>query len=195
MTTGPAKQEPTVPQESVKITKGTACLISFKSMDFLPIDFRYRMKQPESAFCTKSIMSLKMHAEKSHAQQPMEHRPVASWASTVVDYFDLKARLLAVESKEALNHFVGLLILVGVLLVLALSSVLMYGAFLLYLVSLLLHLAWGWSALISAVILTLALFLALLLLRVRLRKPIFQMTLKDLEKDKEWLSPSKTKVF
>jgi uncharacterized membrane protein YqjE len=136
-----------------------------------------------------------MDAEKSNAQQPMGYRPVASWASTVIDYFDLKARLLAVEFKEAFNHFVGLLILVVVLLVLALSSVLMYGAFLLYLVSLLLHLAWGWSALISAVILTLACVLALLILRVRLRKPIFQMTLKDLEKDKEWLSPSKTKVF
>src|ERR1700758_3187527 len=99
-------------------------------------------------------MRLKMDAEKANAQQPMEYRPVASWASSVIDYFDLKARLLAFESKEAFNHVVGLLILVGVLLVLALSSVLMYGAFLLYLVSLLLHLAWGWSALISAVILT-----------------------------------------
>jgi hypothetical protein len=34
-----------------------------------------------------------------------------------------------------------------------------------------------------------------LLLKVRLGKPVFRMTLKDLEKDKEWLSPSKTKAF
>jgi uncharacterized membrane protein YqjE len=140
-------------------------------------------------------MRLKMDAEKSNAQQPMEHRPVASWASTVIDYFDLKARLLAVESKEASHHFVGLLILVGVLLVLAVSSVLMYGAFLLYLVSLIFHLVWGWSAMICAVILTLAGILAFLLLRVRLRKPVFQMTLKDLGKDEEWLSHSKTKAY
>ena len=133
-----------------------------------------------------------MEAEKSSAQQPMEHRPVASWASTVIDYFDLKARLLAIESKEASNHFIGLLILVGVLVVLAVSSVLMYVAFLLYLVSLVLHLVWGWSALICAVILTLAGVFAFLLLRVRLGKPVFQMTLKDLGKDKEWLSQSKT---
>jgi uncharacterized membrane protein YqjE len=136
-----------------------------------------------------------MDADKFSAQQPIQQRPVGSWASTVIDYFGSKTRLLAIESKEASNHFVGLLILVGVLLVLAVSSVLMYGAFLLYLVSLLLHLNWGWSALISAVILTLACVLALLILRVRLRKPVFQITLKDLEKDKEWLSPSKTKVF
>jgi hypothetical protein len=48
-----------------------------------------------------------MDAEKSNADQPMEHRPVASSASTVIDYFELKARLLVVESKEASNHFVG----------------------------------------------------------------------------------------
>jgi uncharacterized membrane protein YqjE len=136
-----------------------------------------------------------MDAEKSNANQPREHRPVASWPSTVIDYFDLKARLLAVESKEASNHFVGLLILVGVLLVLAIASVLMYGAFLLYLVSLVLHLVWGWSALICAVILTLAGVFAFLLIRVRLRQPVFQMTLKDLGKDKEWLSQSKTKAY
>jgi len=131
----------------------------------------------------------------TNAKQPREHRPVASWASTVIDYFDLKARLLAVESKEASHHFIGLLMLVGVLVVLAISSVLMYGAFLLYLVSLVLHLVWGWSALICAVILTLAGVVAFLLLRVRLRQPVFQMTLKDLRKDKEWLSQSKTKGY
>ena len=136
-----------------------------------------------------------MDAENANAQQPMGHRPVARWASTVIDYFDLKARLLAVESKEASKHFVRLLILLGVLLVLAVSSVLMYGAFLLYLVSLVLHLVWGWSALICALILTLAGVFAFLLLRVRLRKPVFQMTLKDLGKDKEWLSQSKTKAY
>ena len=75
-----------------------------------------------------------MDAEKSSAQQAIEGRPAASWASIFLDYFDLKARLLAVESKEAAGHFVGLLVLLGVMLVLAVSSVLMYGAFLLYLV-------------------------------------------------------------
>ena len=135
-----------------------------------------------------------MDPEKSSVQQATEGRPAANWASIFLDYFDLKARLLAVESKEASGHFVGLLILVGVVLVLALSSVLMYGAFILYLVSLVFHLAWGWSALICGVVLTLSGILAFFLLRTRLRKPVFQMTLKDLEKDKEWLSHSKTKA-
>ncbi|HZC34447.1 MAG TPA: phage holin family protein [Chthoniobacterales bacterium] len=135
-----------------------------------------------------------MKAEKSSVQQAMERRPVASWASIFLDYFDLKARLLAVESKEAAGHFIGLLVVVGVMLILALCSVLMYGAFLLYLVALLLHVAWGWSALICGVVLTVSALLTFFLLRIRLRKPVFQMTLKDLEKDKEWLTQSKTKV-
>jgi uncharacterized membrane protein YqjE len=135
-----------------------------------------------------------MNAEKSDVQQAMARRPVASWASIFLDYFDSKARLLAVESRKATGHFIGLLVLLGIMLVLALCSVLTYGAFLLYLVGLLFHLAWGWSALICGLILTLLSILTFFLLRIRLRKPVFQTTLKDLEKDKEWLIQSKTKA-
>jgi uncharacterized membrane protein YqjE len=142
----------------------------------------------------ESKMRPKMDAEKSSVEQAMEGQPLASWASIFLDYFDLKARLLAVESREVTGHFVGLLVLLGIVLVLALCSVLMYGAFLLYLVALLFHLAWGWSALICGVILTLSGIVASFLLRIRLRKPIFQMSLKDLERDKEWLTQSKTKA-
>ena len=135
-----------------------------------------------------------MDAEKSSVQQSIEGRPVASLASIFLDYFDLKTRLLAAESREATGHFIWLLVLVRIILVLALCSVIMYGAFLLYLVALLFHLAWGWSALICGVILTLSGILAFFLLRMRLRKPIFQTSLKDLEKDKAWLTQSKTKA-
>jgi uncharacterized membrane protein YqjE len=135
-----------------------------------------------------------MDTEKSSVQQAIEGRPAASWASIFLDYFDLKARLLAVESKEAAGHFIGLLVLLGVILVLAVSSVLMYGTFLLYLVSILLRLSWGWSALICGATLTLSSVAAFFLLRMRLRKPVFQITLKDIQKDKEWLSQSRTKT-
>ena len=119
-------------------------------------------------------------------------KPVASWASIFLDYVELKARLLARESKEASGHLIGLIVLTGVVLVLAIASVLMYGAFLLFAVALLLHLAWGWSALICGLILTLLGVIIFLALRQRLRKPVFQMTLKDIEKDKEWLTQKKT---
>jgi uncharacterized membrane protein YqjE len=135
-----------------------------------------------------------MDSEKMTARQVIEGRPAASWASIFLDYFESKARLLAIESREASGHFIGLLVMVGVMLVLALSSVLMYGAFLLYLVALLLHLAWGWSALICGVLLTVCSVVIFFLLRIRLRKPVFQTTLRDIQKDKEWLSQSKTKI-
>ena len=122
----------------------------------------------------------------------IEGKPVASWASTFLDYLELKARLLARESKEASGHLIGLVLLTGVVLVLAIASVLMYGAFLLFAVALLLHLAWGWSALICGLILTLSDVIIFFALRHRLRKPVFQITLKDIEKDKEWLTQKKT---
>jgi uncharacterized membrane protein YqjE len=135
-----------------------------------------------------------MHADRPNNQNAMSGRLVASWASILLDYIDLKANLLAVESTEAIRHFTGILVVVAVLVVLALSSVLMYGAFLLYGVALLFHLDWGWSALICGAILTLAGVIAFFLLRAGLRKPVFQMTLRDLAKDKEWLTQEKTKT-
>ena len=126
--------------------------------------------------------------------QAMEGRPMTSWASIFLDYLDLKAHLLAVESKEAIGHLTGILLLLAVVVVVAVSSVLMYGAFLLFLIALLFHLAWGWSALICGVILTILGIIAFFLLRRRLRKPIFKLTLQDLAKDKEWLTQPKTKA-
>ena len=126
-----------------------------------------------------------MDNDQSSAQQVLQSQGPVSWASVLLDYIDLKARLLALESKEAVGHFVVILIIIGVSLVLALSAALMYGAFLLYLVALLLHLAWGWSALICGVLLTIFSLGGFVLLRIQLRKPIFQTTLKDIQKDKE----------
>jgi uncharacterized membrane protein YqjE len=95
-----------------------------------------------------------MDNEKSSAQQVLQGQPPVRWAGVLLDYLGLKGRLLALESKEAVGHFVRILVVIGVTLVLALSSAFMYGVFLLYLVTLLLHLAWGWSALISGALLT-----------------------------------------
>ena len=135
-----------------------------------------------------------MDNEKSSAQQVLQGQPPVSWAAVLLDYLDLKGRLLALESKEAVGHFVGILVIVGVTLVLALSSALMYGVFLLYLVALFLHLAWGWSALICGALLTIISLGGFFLLRLQLKKPIFQTTLKDIQKDKAWLGQPKTKI-
>jgi len=126
-----------------------------------------------------------MDGDKSSGQKLKEAPPVTTWLSTFLDYFSLKTRLLAVESREAAGHFIGILTVLVAMLVLGLCSILLYGAFFLYLIALLFHLAWGWSALICGVVLTVFSVFACLLLRMRLRKSVFQMSLKDLEKDKE----------
>ena len=135
-----------------------------------------------------------MNPQKSSIRQTIESDHLRSWASIFLDYLNAKAQLVAAESREASAHFIAILVLIGVILVLSLSSVLMYGACLLYLVGALFHLPWGWSALICGALLTLFTLLFFLLLRVQLRKPVFQMSLQDLEKDKEWLSQAKTKA-
>jgi uncharacterized membrane protein YqjE len=134
-----------------------------------------------------------MSAKESNVNGIASVRPVASWASIFLDYLDLKAHLLAVESREAGSHLIGLLIISATILVLVLCSVLLYAAFLLFMIALLFHLAWGWSALICGVVTTCAAILVFFFLRMRLRKPVFQMTLNDLARDREWLSQSKTK--
>src|ERR1700747_3195879 len=62
-------------------------------------------------------MEKQMEAQNADTPQATQGRPIASWASILLDYFDQKARLLAVESKEASSHFIGLLVLLGVILV------------------------------------------------------------------------------
>jgi cytochrome c biogenesis protein CcdA len=135
-----------------------------------------------------------MNAEKSSAQKEMEGSPHRSWAATLLDYFDAKARLMATESREASRHLVLLLVLLAAILVLSVFAVLMYGAFLLYAIGLIFHLPWGWSALISGTIAILFGFLVLLWFRIEISKPVFKMSLQDLQKDKEWLIQSRTKA-
>jgi hypothetical protein len=49
-----------------------------------------------------------MDNEKSSAHQVLQGQPPVSWAAVLLDYLDLKGRLLALESKEAVSHFVGI---------------------------------------------------------------------------------------
>ena len=135
-----------------------------------------------------------MNAEKSNVQQAIEGRPLSSWAATLLDYFDAKVRLMAAESREASRHFLLLLILIGAVLVVSLCGLVMYAAFLLFVIGIIFHLAWGWSALIGGTAATLVSVLLFFWFRIQIRKPIFQMSLKDLQKDREWLSQSRTKA-
>jgi uncharacterized membrane protein YqjE len=92
-----------------------------------------------------------MNSEKPDDRQTGPIGPAGNWASTFLDYLALKLRLFVVESTEATGHCIRLLILLGIALGLTVGSILTYGAFILYLVMLLLRLDWGWSALICAI--------------------------------------------
>jgi hypothetical protein len=58
-----------------------------------------------------------MSSERPSVSGIASVRPVASWASVFLDYLDLKAHLLAVESKEAVSDLTGFLVIVRTLLV------------------------------------------------------------------------------
>jgi uncharacterized membrane protein YqjE len=53
---------------------------------------------------------------------------------------------------------------------------------------LVLHWDWGWCALASAVLLLLLSVSSVLVLRFRIVRPIFPVTLAEVKKDREWLS-------
>jgi uncharacterized membrane protein YqjE len=135
-----------------------------------------------------------MNSEKSDDGQAGPIGPAGNWASTFLDYLALKLHLFVIESTEATGHYLRLFVLLGITLGLTIGSILAYGAFILYLVTLLLRLDWGWSALICAITLTLLAVLTFSVLRMGLRKPMFRTSIKELEKDREWLSQSKTKL-
>jgi uncharacterized membrane protein YqjE len=135
-----------------------------------------------------------MDNEKSSAQQVLQGQPPVSWATALFDYLDLKGRLLTLESKEAVGHFVGILVIIGVTLVLALSSALTYSVFLLYLVALFLHLAWVWSALICRALLTIFSLGGSSCCDYSSRSRYFRRHSKIFQKDKEWLSQPKIKI-
>jgi hypothetical protein len=50
-------------------------------------------------------MEKQTEAQNADTQQATQGRPFASWASILLDYFDQKARLLAVESKRGEQSF------------------------------------------------------------------------------------------
>jgi len=64
---------------------------------------------------------------------------------------------------------------------------LMFAVFLLYLIITLLHWEWGWGALLCSGILLLGSIAVAIILRIRIGRPLFSLTLAELQKDREWL--------
>ncbi|MBV9105096.1 MAG: phage holin family protein [Verrucomicrobia bacterium] len=113
---------------------------------------------------------------------------VRNWVASFLTYLDLRLRLLGLESKEAGLHLLVLaLLLVGALVFFA-GFLVMLLVFFLYLLTLIFHWAWGWSALTCAGISLLIAIIVGIIFRLRIVKPVFPTTFAEFKRDREWLT-------
>src|SRR6266436_966065 len=112
---------------------------------------------------------------------------IRSWVASFLRYAELRLRLLGLESKEAGLHLLILGVLFASTVALFASCLLMFAVFLLYLIITLLHWEWGWERLLSSGILLLGAAFPAFFLRFRIGRPLFPLTLAELQKDREWL--------
>ena len=112
---------------------------------------------------------------------------IKHWVAAFLHYLELRLQLLGLECKEAGLHLLVIGLLVTAILVLFGGFLVMFAVFLLYLIITLLHWEWGWGALLCAGALLLGSVVAAIILRYRVGRPIFRMTLDELQKDREWL--------
>ena len=113
---------------------------------------------------------------------------VRNWIAAFIHYFELRLRLIGLESKETGIHLLVLaLLFVGTIVFFA-GALVMLVVFLLFLMMQVLHWDWGWCALACAVFLLLISLSSAVVLRFRIVRPIFPMTIAELKKDREWLS-------
>jgi uncharacterized membrane protein YqjE len=113
---------------------------------------------------------------------------VRSWVASFLTYLKLRLSLLGLESKEAGLHLLVLALLFAGTVAFFIGFLIMLTVFLLYLVMLIFHWEWGWSALACGGLLLLCSIAAGMIFRFRIIKPLFSITLAEFEKDREWLT-------
>ena len=113
---------------------------------------------------------------------------VRSWLASFLSYLELRLRLIGLESKEASIHLLVLALLFAGTVVFFAGFLIMLTVFLLYLLMLIFHWEWGWSALACGGLLLLSSIAAALIFRFRIVKPLFPTTFAEFEKDREWLT-------
>jgi uncharacterized membrane protein YqjE len=116
------------------------------------------------------------------------------WIAALLLYIELRLRLCAVEAKEAGTHLLILALLLLTAMVFFGGFLVMLLVFLLYLIMLIFHWEWGWSALACAGVLFVTSIIAGVILRFQIIKPLFQTTFAEFQKDREWLAHSPTKT-
>jgi uncharacterized membrane protein YqjE len=124
----------------------------------------------------------------AQASKQSTSETVRNWIASFLRYLELRLRLLGVESKEAGLHLLVLaLLFVGAVVFFA-GFLVMLLVFLLYLITILFHWGWGWSALTCGVVSLLAAVAAGFVLRYRIVRPLFPTTFAEFKKDREWLT-------
>src|ERR1700727_758221 len=124
----------------------------------------------------------------AQASKQSSSETVRNWIASFLRYLELRLRLVGVESKEAGLHLLVLaLLFVGAVVFFA-GFLVMLLVFLLYLITILFHWGWGWSALTCGVISLLAAVVAGFVLRYRIVRPLFPTTFAEFKKDREWLT-------
>jgi uncharacterized membrane protein YqjE len=113
---------------------------------------------------------------------------IRSWLASFLSYLELRLRLIGLESKEAGIHLLVLALLFAGTVVFFAGFLIMLTVFLLYLLMLIFHWEWGWSALACGGLLLLSSIAAALILRFRILKPLFSITFAEFKKDREWLT-------
>jgi uncharacterized membrane protein YqjE len=113
---------------------------------------------------------------------------VRSWLASFLSYLELRLRLIGLESKEASVHLLVLALLFAGTVVFFAGFLIMLTVFLLYLLMLIFHWEWGWSALACGGLLLLSSIAAALIFRFRIVRPLFPTTFAEFEKDREWLT-------
>jgi uncharacterized membrane protein YqjE len=113
---------------------------------------------------------------------------VRNWVAAFIRYLDLRLRLLGLESKDAGVHLLVLTLLFISTIVFFAGALVMLVVFLLFLMMLILRWDWGWCALACAAFLLLISAFSAVVLRFRIVRPIFPVTLAEFKKDREWLS-------
>jgi uncharacterized membrane protein YqjE len=130
-------------------------------------------------------------AQSNEAKKISTVETARQWLADLLHYLELKLRLLGIESKSAGLHLLGLVLLFAATVVFFSGALMFAAVFLLFILMQFTHWAWGWCSLLcTGVLLVLSLFTGLIL-RFRIVKPIFSITLAELRKDREWLARTK----
>jgi uncharacterized membrane protein YqjE len=130
-------------------------------------------------------------SQRTGASKPSSLGSIQDLLACLVRYLELRLQLLGLESREAGFHLLILALLFVSVLICFGGFLIMSVVFLLYLMMLILHWEWGWSALgLAAVLLLFSIGMAVIF-RFRIVKPFFPTTLAEFQKDREWLKHTK----